>query len=194
METQGLTYWAVLPWMLESASARDVAVHNLTRCVYRQVLPDGGQVERIPGYHLGSATWLGDATLLCRLNKWAIPPEMEQRLAAMTRYVPYMTMPDFGMANFGDSSDLDFRSSNAFLSHITGVSLPWPARIAGLHVLYANCPAAHLRRELWPRAKSYPDTGYVCAHSGWDKKSSAIVMHVTGFGGGHTHSDWLSFI
>jgi hypothetical protein len=132
--------------------------------------------------------------LLSRLNGWPLDPEAERRVAAMVRYGISMTMPDRRMANFGDSSESDNRPVFAFLSRLTGVPMPWHGAAAGVNEIYANVPAVRPRHERQPLTRLYADTGYVCARGGWGERASAVVMHVTGFGGGHTHSDWLSFI
>ncbi len=193
METEALLYWAAFPWTRESRNARDVGVHNLARCLQAQVLPDGGHSERVPGYHMTCIHCFINPILLCRLNKWPLPREAERRATGMVEYAPYVTMPDRGVANFGDCSDGSPEAVLALGEAATGVRMPWKLP-AGTKPSFLAIPRVSGRRKKWPLAAAFPDVGYASARTGWSTKDSAVVMHVCGFGGGHSHSDWLSIL
>ncbi len=194
METWGLLTWSLLPWTKESRLAREVAVHNLQRCMNAQILPDGGHGERVPGYHAACVVFFARPVLLCKLNRIKLDRRTDSRLDKMVKYLPYIIMPDRKIAHFGDSSASSNEEALALGSLITGIRLPWQPRFDARHLLISNAPPIKEKRPAWPTAAAFPHTGYVSARTSWKEDASCIVMHVCGFGGGHTHSDWLSFI
>ncbi len=193
METEALLYWAALPWTREARNARDVGVHNLARCLQVQVLPDGGHAERVPGYHMTCIHCFINPILLCRLNKWPLPREAERRATGMVEFAPYVTMPDRGVANFGDCSDGSPEAILALGETATGLKMPWKLP-TGTRPELLSIPKIPRRKKNWPLAAAFPDVGYASARTGWSVKDSAVVMHACGFGGGHSHSDWLSVL
>ena len=193
METEALLYWAALPWTREAKNARDVGLHNLARCLQAQVLPDGGHSERVPGYHMTCIHSFINPILLCRLNRWPLQRSAERLATGMVEYAPYVTMPDRGVANFGDCSDGSPEAVLALGEAATGVRMPWKLP-KGHAPEFLSIPKMPRGKKKWPLAAAFADVGFVSARTAWSEKASAVVTHVSGFGGGHTHCDWLSFL
>jgi hypothetical protein len=194
METAGLLYFSLLPWLNETEEMRRTAVHNLVRCLQRQVLPDGAHSERIPGYHMTCVDFFSTPLLLCALNNWHLPGDAERRVSDMVRYAHYVLMPNRLVAHFGDCGEISADEILDFAGRLTGVRRPWKAPAAPARVLSANFPKVVKDRGSPPLARWFPQAGFISARSSWSEKANAAIMHVSGFGGGHSHSDWLSFL
>jgi len=162
--------------------------------VQAQILPDGGHSEHVPGYHAACISMFLEPVLFCRINRWPFPREADRRIARMIEYAPYVTMPDRCIAHFGDGSQTNTEGHLVCMGNLAGVSMPWKGVSNSDTGLISNRPKVSKRKKTWPLAVSFPDVGYASARTGWDKDASGVVMHVSGFGGGHTHSDWLSFL
>lgn len=194
METEALLYWSLLPWLKEAPAARRTALHNLARCVRCQILPDGGHSERVPGYHLGAMEWFAAPLLCCKQNGLRLPGNAAKRVESMVRYAYYVLMPNRRAAHFGDCSEARADAALDFACRFTGVVPPWKPAAAAARPLFAALPPLRKSGGKWPLARRFPHAGYVSARGDWSEKADAVVMHAHGFGGGHSHSDWLSFL
>jgi uncharacterized heparinase superfamily protein len=86
-----------------------IALETLRRQVARQILPDGGHIERSPSYH---CQVLGDLIDIQRLLLASEQPSesfLDQSIAAMRRWLEQMTMPDGSLPLFNDGSPVTRR-------------------------------------------------------------------------------------
>lgn len=197
MESEGLLLSSLLPWLKEARRARTAALHNLTRCFDRQILPDGVHCERTPGYHRGCMQWFALPLLLARLNGWPVPRRCETRLGGMLDFGLHCVQPDGGCAAMGDSgAHGDGWTSERIVARALGTGLPvTPPRPSAFLSMLQRLP--RLRRGgagKYPLAAHFKWGGFAAARGSWAPDASAIVMKLDGYGGGHSHGDFLSFV
>jgi hypothetical protein len=198
MEMEGLLNASLFPWMQESHRGREIALSNLVRCVNNQILPDGVHIERAPGYHRGCAVWFAMPLILARLNKWEVPEEVYYRVAKMLYFSLQCVAPDGTETKSGDNSACrDGWHREQLLARLTCQKLPVSGlKPAGLVCLVKNLPVITYRRgtsQVFPLATHFKYGGFAVARSSWKNKASYIFMKLDGYGGGHSHADFLSF-
>jgi hypothetical protein len=196
METEGLLYASLWPWLKESQQARETALHNLERCLNRQILSDGMHCERTPGYHRGCIQWFALPLLLSRLNGFPLPLGGPERVNRMLNFGMHVLRPDGACFKSGDNSPQnDGWLSERLLAKLYGRQLPIKAPPpSGLLVFLRRTPKFKKTGTLpLILARHFPEGGFAAARSSWRPEASAILMKLDGYGGGHTHGDFLSF-
>ncbi len=195
VESRGLLYASLLPWLREAAAARRVALHNYARCL-GQILPDGVHRERAPGYHRACIWWYTLPLLLCRLNRWPLPTGALRKIEAMLNFGLHVTSPDGTCSNIADAGGgRNGYQVDQLVARLTGRRLPVRgARPKGEMVFVANVPPApKVRAKPFALSCYFPHGGYAAARSAWSPKASAVLMKLNGYGGGHSHADFFSF-
>ncbi len=196
MEMEGLLHGSWLPWLRESQELRNTAVHNLFRCVRRQVLADGVHVERAPAYHASVMQWVSLPLLLCQWNGIRIPHDIWRKVEAMLDFCLFMRTPEGWIQRFADSFvPVDGYQSERLLAQLFGRRLP--VRVGRQrHVFWflqhPRCFSAGRTRR-WGKNRHFAHGGFAVARSGWGRRASMLAVKLDGYGGGHSHADYLSF-
>lgn len=203
----------LFPELPRAASWREFGANTLIREMDRQVSLDGVYGELSSYYHCYAADFYLHTLVLGRLNRFAFPDWMWNRLAQMFEFVLHLTRPDGTIPLLGDDDGgrvlalaaRDYRSYRDGLS--SGAILfgrrdfkhqaetfreesLWLLGDDAWHIfdsLAAQHPAQTHR--------FYADAGYFCLRSGWEEQDSHVVFDCGGFGamtGGHSHADTLS--
>ncbi|MBA4387543.1 MAG: hypothetical protein C0404_06150 [Verrucomicrobia bacterium] len=196
MESEGLLYSSLFPWIKESADARLAALNNFSRCADKQILPDGVHLECSPSYHRGCMQWFGLPLLLCKLNDWKVDESLSERVPTMIDFGLHMINPDGACTKFEDgSASRDNHASEWFLSKMYKRALPVEARAPGGLVVFArNIPNGQPEAPArFPLAVHFPNGGFAAARNSWNADASALIVKLDGYGGGHSHADFLSF-
>lgn len=198
MEMEGLLNASLFPWLRESSTGRTIALSNLMRCANNQILPDGVHIERTPGYHRGCAMWFAMPLILARLNQWDVPVEVYRRMGKMLEFSLQSVAPDGTETKSGDNSACrDGWCREQLLARLTGQKLPVSnLKPTGLTALVENLPVIdhRMRRtKVFSIAHHFKHGGFAVARSSWRTNASYIFMKLDGYGGGHSHADFLSF-
>lgn len=194
MEMEGLLFGALLPWLKESDAWKRFSHTQLLRCLRTQILSDGVHVECAPAYHLGCMEWLAVPLVLAQLNGNSIPTWARQKLKSMFAFSMHMSMPNGQAFKIADCSN----SNGGWQSVHLMASLfncQFPSQLkktSGFHVLIRNLkPLGRASKRRVPLARYYRSGGYAASRTSWDGDASALIFKLGGFGGGHSHADFL---
>lgn len=196
MESEGLLYASLLPWLKESKDARETAIHNFSRCVANQIFPDGVHIECSPSYHRGCMQWFSLPLLLCKLNNWKLDDTLAAKIPTMIDFGLHMINPDGYTTSFEDgSSHRDGYASEWLISKMCDRPIPVPATApGGLVAFLRNIPKfSGQPAKPFALAVHFQNGGFAAARNSWNSDASALIMKLDGFGGGHSHADFLSF-
>ena len=106
----------------EASLQRGLAL--LARELPRQILPDGGQVERSPARHLAVLRDLIDLRATLHAGDIAVPPDLQAAIAQMTPMLRLFRHGDGGLALFNDSNELESWQVDMVLQRTDGPSRP----------------------------------------------------------------------
>jgi len=185
MEMNGLYHaGALLPYVEESESWRDVASSRLLAELDTQVYPDGAQIELTPGYHnVALRSFLGPVGTAAAY-RYRLPTGYLNKLERMFAYNMWVMRPDRDAPRWNDS---------------------WHVAVPGiLSKGFALLP--HRKDFQWITANGkkgnrpnhtshfFPYAGQVVMRSGWDRDALFLGFEAGPFGYGHQHEDKLGIV
>ncbi len=198
IEMEGMLCGSVFPWVKNQKENWNAAVHNILRCVDKQVLADGVHREVAPGYHRACMNWFNQPLLLARLNNTRIPKEPLKRSLSMLDFGLHAVAPDGTCYRVADAGgQRDNHQAERFLARCSGRTLPvkYPRSMDVLPFLQNTLGAngAGASKNGFKAVQYFPKAGFAAARSSWRRDASAFLMNLNAYGGGHSHADYLSF-
>jgi hypothetical protein len=187
MELNGLaTAGCFFPELREAADWRSFAFKHLAEEIHQQFLPDGGEYELTPGYHLVSLNNVIQAFLVAQRTGRAqeLPPDYLGSVEKAYEWGMLLSTPDRSLPKFNDS---------------------WPANIPKV-LSQAQIDFPHREDFRWfatrgaegkmPKTTSvFLDwSGYAVMRSGWDTDANYLAFDVGPLGMAHSHQDKLNVV
>lgn len=214
-EALGLFYLGVaLPELRRAEHWRQLGLRILLEQLPVHVRRDGVYFEQASYYHRYTTDFYTHLLLLSHASGTALPPLVEEKLAALHEHLLWITRPDGSPTYYGDDDGgrtvmlstrraADFRDTLAtgaalfqrpdwkFVAGDAAVETLWLLGTEGLQAFDA------LKAEAPPtKRKAFADSGYYVVRDGWTPDASYLFIDCGQHGvlnGGHAHSDALSF-
>lgn len=196
MQAQGMLNIALLfPEFKESHAWRDQALKCLDSCMRKQFQFDGVHCEQSPSYHVGCIGWFLEPLWLAKLNGCESAGISYRKLKKPAAALFQLLHPDGTIPLLSDSDmircDGVLQSAAIALSEREWMRLDETS--AHNIMIYGSDSISNAQSYVRPVAVALETAGYYIMRSGDGKRDIQLTFDCGPKGGGHGHSDLLSF-